>query len=279
MDDLFQYIAKVESLCWKCQHATDDELIKWAVYYTDESAWDVFASTRELLEELKKWEDFKAAISDLYPQYEHIHTHMPLPVPSPPVTMPPKDSPATAVMLDPAALQVLFLSLPPTPAAPPLLSAAPRFPPPHAPAAPPLPPAESALSPTPVLPIPQPALITPASLPTASRPCAPPTAAITAPAQVPPHHAALPVSSFVPVAGHLLLPAHAFSLWPLPAPDDLLMLLDNTVAHLPREGLFLTPAVTDVVTPPPMLPSDAWLPLLQSPALPLLSARRPPATC
>ena len=78
MDDLFKYVKEVENLCWKCQHVTNADLIKWAVYYTDESSWDTFSATHELLEEPKTWEGFKVAISDMYLQYGQAHVPAPL---------------------------------------------------------------------------------------------------------------------------------------------------------------------------------------------------------
>ncbi|KAF8673088.1 hypothetical protein AX14_005420 [Amanita brunnescens Koide BX004] len=108
MDSLFRYIAEVKSLCRKCQCAADDELIKWAVYYADETAWDTFAATRELLEEPKTWEGFKAAIADMYPQYEYAHLCPPLPASCPTAATPNPDMPIKAFTLDPAAIQALL---------------------------------------------------------------------------------------------------------------------------------------------------------------------------
>ena len=111
-DSLFHYTAKVENLCRKCQCATDAKLIKWTVYYADESSWDTFAATRELLDEPKTWEAFKTAIGDLYPQYEHAHAHTPLHASSPllaaPITPWSPQPPAPALTLSLAALDALL---------------------------------------------------------------------------------------------------------------------------------------------------------------------------
>ena len=106
--DLSRYIADVEALCRSHQRTTNAEFIKYAVYYTAGPTWDAFALTRDALPEPGTWDDFKAAICDIYPQHE-AHTSAPLPasLPSPP--MPAVSLPS----LPPAAPVSPSLPLPP----------------------------------------------------------------------------------------------------------------------------------------------------------------------
>ncbi|KAF8643941.1 hypothetical protein AX14_009521 [Amanita brunnescens Koide BX004] len=87
-------------------------------------------------------------------------------------------------------------------------------------------------------------------------PCAPPAAVAT-------------LAPFQPRPLAPLIPPVVPTVRPLvpPAPDEPMMLPDDTVARSPREGLSPTPANTDAATTLPMLPSDARMPLLLSPAL------------
>ena len=43
-DDLPRYLEEVQGLCQSCQRAADADLIKYAVYYADESSWNTFAA-------------------------------------------------------------------------------------------------------------------------------------------------------------------------------------------------------------------------------------------
>ncbi|KAF8630498.1 hypothetical protein AX14_010998 [Amanita brunnescens Koide BX004] len=138
---------------------------------------------------------------------------------------------------------------------------------PHAPAALPSMPAEPALPPTFVPSIPQPGFTTPTLLPAALLSHVP-SAAVTAPAPFQPHPPAPLIPPVAPTVRPLLPPAHDPLLPVPPAPDEPMMLPDDTVAHSPREGLSPTPANTDAATAPPTLPSDARMPLLLSPTLP-----------
>ena len=42
--DLSCYLEEVQDLCQSCQRAANADLIKYAVYYTDESSWNTFAA-------------------------------------------------------------------------------------------------------------------------------------------------------------------------------------------------------------------------------------------
>ncbi|KAF8649296.1 hypothetical protein AX14_008702, partial [Amanita brunnescens Koide BX004] len=236
MDDLFRYIAEVESLCRKCQRATNDELIKWAVYYADESAWDVFALTRELLEEPKNWEDFKAAMGELYLQHESACTHAPLPAPCPPAAVPTTDLPVAAFTLDPAALHAPPLSLSPAAADPQLLS--------QLPAPSPLP----AIAP--LLPVQVRLLHAPASSLLPTTPITPPSLQLPAPATD------LPVKAVMsgPAAPRALftspMPALPDPLLPPTAPISQAPHASATLPSLPAESA-LSP------TPAPPVPQPA----------------------
>ena len=124
-NSLSHYLAEVEDLCQSRQRTTGPELIKYAVYYTDEKSWNIWDSAREVLTDPASWEDFKNAMHDLYPSYEVIHAHAPLlasvlPSSVPSAPLPPLLTDA-AVMLAPEALQVLLsLSAPSTLLLPPL---------------------------------------------------------------------------------------------------------------------------------------------------------------
>ncbi|KAF8644950.1 hypothetical protein AX14_009328 [Amanita brunnescens Koide BX004] len=127
--------------------------------------------------------------------------------------------------------------------------------------------AEPALPPTFVPSIPQPGFTTPALLPAASLSHVR-SAAVTAPAPLQPRPPAPLIPPVAPTVRPLVPPAHDPRLPVLPAPDEPMMLPDNTVARSPREGLSPTPADTDAATALPTLPSDARMPLLPSPARP-----------
>ena len=123
-DDLPRYFEEVEALCRSCRRSADSEVIRYAVYYTDESSWDAFAAARDSLEGPKTWQEFKTVVFEFYPQREVAHMHLSLPaslplppmptaslpslLPAAPVTHSSPQSPAPAVMLTQAALQVLL---------------------------------------------------------------------------------------------------------------------------------------------------------------------------
>ncbi|KAF8664354.1 hypothetical protein AX14_006732 [Amanita brunnescens Koide BX004] len=86
-DDLPRYFVEVEALCRSCHRSADSKVIRYAVYYTDESSWDAFAAARDSLEGPKTWQEFKTVIFEFYPQCEvaHMHTSLPASLPSPPM--------------------------------------------------------------------------------------------------------------------------------------------------------------------------------------------------
>ena len=264
-DDLPRYFAEVEALCRSCHRSADSEVIRYAVYYTDESSWDAFAAARDSLEGPKTWQEFKAVIFEFYPQREVAHTHTSLPasLPSPPmptaslpsllpaapVTHSSPQPPAPALMLSLAALEVpLSPAVPMTPAIPTLpLSPAPdaRFLeaiaaaswspvqacPPRVPTAAPRPLPTPSNWPLRIKPLPD-GVAPPPSLTTAPPPCiatAPPVA---------------PVSKHlsVPLVPPLLPPVQAISLRPLPAPDDQPPTPYDSFFHPSRDGPTLTAA-------------------------------------
>ena len=61
-NDLSRYIAEVESLCQTRRHAADAELVKWAVYYTDEASWSTFAAVRDTLDGPASWQIGRAHV-------------------------------------------------------------------------------------------------------------------------------------------------------------------------------------------------------------------------
>ena len=116
-NSLSHYLAEVEDLCQSRQRTTGPELIKYAVYYTDEKSWNIWDSAREVLTDPASWEDFKNAMHDLYPSYEVIHAHAPLLASLPPSSVPSAPLlgpllPAAAVLLASDALQALLASHP-----------------------------------------------------------------------------------------------------------------------------------------------------------------------
>ena len=145
-DDLPCYLEEVQGLCWSCQCAADADLIKYAVYYANESSWNTFAAVRDTLDDPKTWDGFIKAICDMYPLRQNAHTSLPLQAPLPPLSMPQHASlplllpvpcallPAPAVLLvpdaRPAPLSSCALSmLPSVASAKPLpFRALPRFP-------------------------------------------------------------------------------------------------------------------------------------------------------
>ena len=118
-NDLPRYLAEVEALCHSRGRSAKIELIKWAVYYTDEASWSTFAAAQDALADPACWIEFQAAIQDLYPRYKVIHAAKPLhatlqPPAAIPMLLSPVPSPA-AVLLAPDALEALLsFSAPPT---------------------------------------------------------------------------------------------------------------------------------------------------------------------
>ena len=72
---LERYIEDIELLCADRQKSGDAELIRWAIYYTDEKSSDTWVATRDALESPKTWEDFKKAIQDIYPEAQPDRRH------------------------------------------------------------------------------------------------------------------------------------------------------------------------------------------------------------
>ena len=112
-NDLPHYLTEVEDLCQSRQWMTGPERIKYAVYYTDESSWNIWDSAREVLADPASWEDFKSAMQDLYPRYKVVHAPMPLPASllppaAVPCILPPFPPPAAAVLLALDAIQALL---------------------------------------------------------------------------------------------------------------------------------------------------------------------------
>ncbi|KAF8669041.1 hypothetical protein AX14_006083 [Amanita brunnescens Koide BX004] len=306
-DDLARYVAE------------------WVVYYTEGLTWDTFALTRDALPEPGTWEDFKAAICDIYLQHEAAHTSTPLPasllpisvsfalqpalLPATPIApsspslasaalqllLPAEASllpalsdcprparspvavPVAAVMLDSAALQVLFTSSNPAPLGPLLPPAAPVFQVPRPTDTPPSPPAESAfLPPTPAPADPKPTLIRAiASLPE-YHPLPVPDAAAQAQALLPP---ALPLSLplFFPsdmspapflLNASLLSPPTESARSPMPIPPTPRP-APVMITQLPPTSLPCTPLMSPVSTPPAASIPHVPLPMVISAALPM----------
>ena len=63
-------------ICNDRQHSGDAELIKWAVYYTNEKLSKIWTATWDALLDPKTWDAFKEAIAEIYPkaQLDHRHT-------------------------------------------------------------------------------------------------------------------------------------------------------------------------------------------------------------
>ena len=111
---LSRYLMMIEALCQDRRWTTAPELIKWAVYYADEMSEDAFAAARDALADPSSWDEFKATICGLYPQYEEAPMSVPLhasllpPAVIPCAPLPPLLS-AAAVLLAPDAIQALLL--------------------------------------------------------------------------------------------------------------------------------------------------------------------------
>ena len=183
-DSLSRYIATIETLCQGRRRATGPELIKYAVYYADETSEDVFAAARYALADPSSWDEFKVGIRGMYPQREIAHVPAPLHGAS---------LPSPAVLLAPDAIQAL------------LAASAPSSPHSIIPARPLLPPAfmpQASLLPLPsvYVPVPLQSPLLPVSVPAVppmpSAPLVPPAASVCVP---------LPPPS--PICAAALLPA------------------------------------------------------------------------
>lgn len=171
-NDLPHYIAEVEALCQSRHQPADSDMIKYAVYYTDKLSWDAFAAAQDTLEGLEAWQDFKTAVYKVYLQHKVAHTSVSLPASLLPIPVPTASLPS---LLPTASIMPLLLQLPvPTK---PLLA--------------------SALSPTPVPAVPQPAY----------SPCATPILPVSGPLAAPILPAPLPMHK--PVADVPMQQAYA----------------------------------------------------------------------
>lgn len=72
---LERYLEDIELLCEDRQRSGDDELIRWAVYYTDEKSSDTFTAARDALSDPKTWDAFKEAIAEIYPEAQPDRRH------------------------------------------------------------------------------------------------------------------------------------------------------------------------------------------------------------
>ncbi|KAF8678488.1 hypothetical protein AX14_004722 [Amanita brunnescens Koide BX004] len=107
-DDLAHYVVEVEELCQACQQSANTDLIKWSVYYTEGPTWDMWSTMRDSLPDPKTWEEFKAAICNVYPQHKEAHVQAPLAALLPPLPMPfaPLPSMLSAVPISPLLPQL-----------------------------------------------------------------------------------------------------------------------------------------------------------------------------
>ncbi|KAF8628491.1 hypothetical protein AX14_011242, partial [Amanita brunnescens Koide BX004] len=139
-NDLSIYLATVEVLCREHQRSSEAELIKYAVYYADESSWDSLTLARDSLDDPTSWGEFKQTVHGFYPQHEDSPivvsqqaspptpavasklsafalppTNIPLPVALLPLAAPTTESPAPTVTLSPDAIEVLLSFAQPMP--------------------------------------------------------------------------------------------------------------------------------------------------------------------
>ena len=209
---LSRYLMTIEALCQDCRRTTAPELIKWAVYYANEMSEDTFAAARDALADPSSWDEFKATICGLYPQYEEapmsvpLHASLLLPAVIPCAPLPPLLS-AAAVLLAPDAIQALLLH--PAPLMPSRLLPVPLE---MVPTALPLP--------APLVPSPPPVSAAPAPMP-ARAPLSPvPSVPVSPP--VPPDPPLLPCAPLLPmppVPPDPVPPSPAVEPLPLPMPD------------------------------------------------------------
>ena len=71
---LNRYLEDIKMICQDCERSGDEELIKWAVYYTNEKSADTWTATREALTE-NTWDAFKTAIGEIYPEAQPDRRH------------------------------------------------------------------------------------------------------------------------------------------------------------------------------------------------------------
>jgi len=72
---LERYLEDIEMICEDRQRSGDAELIKWAVYYTDEKSSEIWRATRDTLSDPKTWDTFKKGISEIYPEAQPDRHH------------------------------------------------------------------------------------------------------------------------------------------------------------------------------------------------------------
>ena len=253
-NSLFHYLAEVEDLCQSRQRSTDTELIKYAVYYTDEASWDTFAAIQDTLNDPATWPEFQAAICDLYPIRKDAHAPAALPALLPPSSVPSAPLlgpllPAAAVLLTSDALQALLL---PTPIA----ASLPPVPPPPVPCTLP----DTAES----LPVSRPQPLLPASVPCLPLPPVPPD---------PPPVAWSPLpagASLPPVPAVPMPPSPAADMRPLSVPVFRAQSLPNAADRLPARVCSL------LLLPMPPDPQPFALRKMPSPAAPIPTPPVPP---
>ncbi len=72
---LQRYLEDIEMICEDRQRSGAAELIKWAIYYTDEKSSETWTATKDALTEPNTWEDFKKAITEIYPEAQPDRRH------------------------------------------------------------------------------------------------------------------------------------------------------------------------------------------------------------
>jgi len=72
---LERYLEDIEMTCEDRERSGDAELVKWAIYYTDEKSSETWTATRDALAEPKAWDDFKKAIREIYPEAQPDRRH------------------------------------------------------------------------------------------------------------------------------------------------------------------------------------------------------------
>ena len=72
---LERYLEDIEMICEDRERSGDAELIKWAIYYTDEKSSETWTTTRDALTSPKTWADFRTAISEIYPEAQPDRRH------------------------------------------------------------------------------------------------------------------------------------------------------------------------------------------------------------
>lgn len=71
--NLDRYLDDVELVCLNRDRSA--EIVKWAVYYTDEKSSGLWKTTRDSLADNTSWEAFKTAITKLYPEAKPENRH------------------------------------------------------------------------------------------------------------------------------------------------------------------------------------------------------------